>query len=73
MKRHKLLEKILTHSHFGKGPIPRVQLCPSHGGFDCPNPRRPVHVCPYKEDILGDLGTLCACCSDCERACMEEI
>jgi len=30
------------------------------------------HLCPYKDEINDD-DTLCTCCPDCERECMENI
>lgn len=67
------LEKILKHGHYGKLPVQPVRKCPGHAGYDCSNPRRKLHPCPYKEDIYGDIGTLCACCIDCENSCARDI
>ena len=41
------------------------QRCESRKG-------RPLHTCPYQEDINDDKETLCNCCEQCEDMCAVE-
>lgn len=37
------------------------------------NPSTQPHICPYKEDINGDIESLCNCCDDCQNICCDDI
>jgi len=40
---------------------------------DCENEGKPLHTCPYREEIKGDETTLCNCCDECRRQCAQDI
>lgn len=33
----------------------------------------PDHTCPYRDEINGDIKTLCDCCYSCMGECADEI
>ncbi len=39
----------------------------------CGEPGKPLHSCPYKEDIGGNPFTLCNCCDGCTTNCAMDI
>jgi hypothetical protein len=47
---------------------PNVEMCKCGK-----NPATDPHTCPYAEEIHSDSETLCACCEECERACLMDI
>ncbi len=34
---------------------------------------KPLHTCPYKEDINDDRVSLCDCCDSCRQNCLYDI
>lgn len=42
-------------------------------GCDCERDRLRPHVCPYQEEIDGDVDSLCTCCEKCERECAWDV
>lgn len=39
----------------------------------CNNPGRPLHTCPFAEEIHNDREILCHCCESCEYQCAMDI
>jgi len=37
------------------------------------NPAAEPHPCPYKKEINDDETTLCNCCEECKRECIDDI
>lgn len=50
----------------------KCKECPKWGR-EKPNDAKPVHLCPYLQDIYGDSETKCKCCNDCQNDCTREI
>jgi hypothetical protein len=48
------------------------EMCREYNREDTCTGKQGPHVCPYSEEINGDL-TLCDCCEECEADCCVSI
>lgn len=47
--------------------------CPKHEIAGAHSEAKKLHACPYLEDAKDDDNTLCECCIECMKRCIEEI
>ena len=66
---HVCNDKCLTHyeKHMNLDDEDYCQTCEEEIGTE------DMHTCPYKEDIYGDITTLCNCCDTCTQHCKDDI
>lgn len=56
-----------------KDIAPRPDEDDTPSNCKCGAPGKPLHSCPYKEDVGGDPVSRCNCCSECRRECAMDI